>query len=83
MENLNNKIIDLETEIDKLKDLLLDATTELNYSKQNELIEFIRTLYISIKEELNNKESVLNKNDVLNNLKKSLEIFAKDNYLKL
>ena len=41
MEECEKKIDRLEKENDKLKDSLLELTTHINYSKENELLDFI------------------------------------------
>jgi len=74
----------LEKEIDVLKDKLLDVTMEVNYSKQNELMEFLRELYCNVKEELNPKtKSNTTKDEMLFSLKKFIEEFAKNNKIRL
>jgi hypothetical protein len=74
----------LKNEIDDLKDKLLDVTMEVNYSKQNELMEFLRELYCNVKEELNPKtKSNTTKDEMLFSLKKFIEEFAKNNKIRL
>jgi predicted RNase H-like nuclease (RuvC/YqgF family) len=74
----------LKNEIDDLKDRLVDVLMEVNYSKQNELIEFLRELYGNVKEELNSKtKSNTTKDEMLFSLKKFIEEFAKNNKIRL
>jgi len=74
----------LKNEIDDLKDRLVDVLMEVNYSKQNELIEFLRELYGNVKEELNSKTKTnTTKDEMLFSLKKFIEEFAKNNKLRL
>lgn len=83
IEFFENKILELEKENDKLKDSLLDATTQLNYSKENELLEFIRTLYREINEEIEEKEKQIDRENLLKNIKTYLQEFAKNNKINL
>jgi len=83
IEYYKNKTNELENENDRLKDSLLDATTKLNHSKENELLEFIRTLYREINEEIDEKENPIGREDLLNNIKSYLQQFAKDNKISL
>jgi gas vesicle protein len=76
-------IEELQNQIDRLKDSNLDLLTHINYCKQTELIELLRELLTSINTELKNNESELTKEDVLNNLKKYIKQFAKDNRLNI
>jgi small-conductance mechanosensitive channel len=82
--NNNNKTIEqLEKEIDDLSTKLIDLTFELNYNKEKELLELVREIYKSINEELVCKESRLTKKQILMNIKRYLEEFAKNTKLKL
>jgi hypothetical protein len=83
IEIYKNRILELEKENDKLKDNLLDATTQLNYSKENELLDFIKTLYREICEEINEKESPISREKLLKNIKIYLKEFAKNNKINL
>lgn len=65
-----------------LKDQIADLLWELNYNKQTELIEFLRTLYRNVQEELNSKSS-LTKKQILVSLKKEIEEFTKYNKINL
>jgi hypothetical protein len=82
--DLNKRIEILETENENLKTKLIDLTFELNYNKQTELIEFLRKIYDSIKEEMKLKDnSKLTKKEVLFSLKKYIEEFGKNNKIQL
>lgn len=74
-------IKELKDENEELKSRLIDLTFELNYNKQDELIEFIREIYSSVKIELN--DTTLSKREILFSLKKYIEEFAKDNKINL
>jgi len=77
------KINKLEEENEDLKSKLIDLTFEMNYNKEKELLEVVRNLYREIKDELIDKEIKLTKKQVLTNIKKYLEEFAKNNKIKL
>ena len=76
-------IEELIKENDSLKDKLTDLLFEMNYNKQTELIEFLREIYSSVKDELSDKKSKLSKKDVLYSLKKYIEEFSKNNNILL
>jgi len=82
-KDLQIRIDFLEKENDKLKDNLLDLTTQLNYSIEQELAELVRNIYESINIEPKNKENQLTREKILTNLKKYLENFSKDYKFKL
>jgi hypothetical protein len=82
-EERNSRIEKLEKENDDLTTKLIDLTFELNYNKEKELLELVRELYKNICEELVYKESKLTKKQILMNIKKYLEEFAKNTKLKL
>lgn len=75
----NSKIKELEEKIDELESQLIDLTFTLNYNKEKELLEFVRDLYAS----LQNVDEKLSKEDIVKNLKKYIQNFAKDNRLML
>ena len=77
------RIVCLESEIEDLKTKLMDLTTELNYNKEKELIELVRTLYREINDEISDKQSKLTKKEILINIKKYFDEFAKYNKIKL
>jgi len=80
---IDKTIEQLEKEIDDLSTKLIDLTFELNYNKEKELLELVREIYKSINEELVCKESRLTKKQILMNIKRYLEEFAKNTKLKL
>jgi predicted transcriptional regulator len=73
----------LKEENEDLKTKLIDLAFEMNYNKQNELIEFLREIYDSVKSEISDEHSLLSKRDVLFSLQKYIEEFAKDNHIAL
>ena len=73
------RIEELEQKIDQLESELIDLTFTLNYNKQDELLEFVRDLFIS----LQNVDEKLSKEEIVENLKKYIQNFAKDNHLQL
>lgn len=80
----NGIIAKYKQENEDLKSKLVDLTFEMNYNKQTELIEFLRELYKSIKDEINlNSKSKLTKGQILFSLKKYIEEFAKNNKIQL
>lgn len=90
MDSDKDKIIEkLEDEIDDLKSELFDFKLKQQYSKENELKEFILELYNSVDDELNKKDSKhyvdeydkLTKEDLLKNLKSYIEEFMRNNKL--
>lgn len=83
MEDYEKKIERMEKEIDELKDGLLDITYRLNHSKENELLDFVRTLYREVSEEYKEKKDRISRERILSNLKKYIENFAKDNRIEL
>lgn len=78
--NDEEKILKLETENEKLKEQLIDLLFEANYNKQTELIEFIRNLYESTSDKNIKK---ISKQEILMNLKHSIEEFARINKINL
>jgi len=83
IEMYKNKIVELKKENDKLSDELLIVKSALKFSKENVLLDFIRTLYREINEEINEKESPIGREKLLRNIKSYLQKFAKDNKLSL
>jgi hypothetical protein len=71
------KIASLEKENDKLKDMLLDATMELNFSKEKELLLMVRNLKVEIYKEIKENNSTT-KEEHLNNIKIYINNFAKE-----
>ena len=74
-----NEIERLREENDKLKDEIIELTYHLQRKKDVEAIEFIRELYHSLKE----VDKKLTKEEIIENLKKYIQVFAKDNYIML
>lgn len=79
IKDLVDKVGDLEDENEKIKTKLIDLTFKENYSKETELMEFVRELY----ESLNDVDKSLTKDSIVNNLKTYIEKFARDNKLML
>lgn len=77
-----DEIESLKMENDSLKDRLSDLAWELNYNKQTELLEFLRTLYKDVSDELKTP-SKHTKKEVLFSLKKEIQEFAKYNKIML
>jgi predicted RNase H-like nuclease (RuvC/YqgF family) len=69
----------LKEENEELKSKLIDLLFEQNYSIEKELAEFVRSLY----ESTLNVDKKLTKENIIKNLKKSIEQFAKDYKFKL
>ena len=80
-DELKDEIDELKKKNEKLENELLDLSFICNYSKETELLEFVRELKESVDREINDKESKLTKEDLLKNLKKHIENFAE--YTKL
>ena len=80
-DKLKDEIDNLKEENEKLKNELLELSFTINYSKETELLEFVRELKESVINELNDKDSKLTKEDMLVNLKKHIDSFAE--YTKL
>jgi len=76
----NNK---LKSANEDLKSKLIDLTFEMNYNKQTELIEFLREIYYSIKEEMKDGLFKSNREEILFSLKKNIEEFVKNNNILL
>ena len=82
-EETKRRILSLEQENDRLTDELIDLKFKVKQSKENELLDFIRTLYREVKDELECKDSKLTKRQILTNISSYLKKFAKDNHLPL
>jgi len=84
MDELLQIIERLKEENEELKSKLIDLTFEMNYNKEVELIEFLRSIYSSIEQEMNfNTRSKLSKSQMLYSLKNNIEEFAKNNKIAL
>jgi len=77
--NEQEKIEKLEKQVDDLTTRLIDLTFEMNYNKETELLEFVRELFVS----LQNVGEKLSKEEIIENLKNYIQVFAKDNNLQL
>lgn len=75
------RIQELEDELEDIKSKLLDLSFQVNYSKERELLEFVRDLYTSLKDSEANKD--LSSEDLIKNLKTYIEEFARNNRLML
>lgn len=72
-----DKILELEKEIDELKDELVDLRFTIKNNKEKELLEFFRELYDNI---FNDKEiRKLSKKEIVENLKEYMQNFKKEN----
>ena len=77
--NSEEKINELKKQVDDLTTRIIDLTFEMNYNKETELLEFVRELFVS----LQNVDEKLNKEEIIENLKKYIRRFAKDNKIQL
>jgi gas vesicle protein len=82
-DKLKDDIDELREENEKLKNELLELSYTSNFSKETELLEFVKELKESVIRELNDKDSKLTKEDLLNNLKKHISNFAEYTKLKI
>lgn len=74
-----NDIDKLHEKIDELSDELIDLTFQVKNSKETELLEFVRDLFLS----LQNVDEKLSKEEIVENLKNYINEFAKNNKLRL
>ena len=70
----------LQKELEETKSKLIDLMFEMNYNKQTELIEFVRSLYESTFDKNVKKFS---KSEILLNLRESIEEFARNNNINI
>lgn len=77
MENNDSYIISLEEKIELLTDENLQLKDKIRFSKEDELLEFIKTFYDSVIDEIDHVESKLTKDDILKNMKLFIEDFAR------
>ncbi len=77
MENNDSYIISLEEKIELLTDENLQLKDKIRFSKENELLEFIKTFYDSVIDEIDHVKSKLTKDDILKNMKLFIEDFAR------
>lgn len=77
MENNESYILSLEDKIESLTDENLQLKDKIRFSKEDELLEFIKTFYDSVIDEIDYVESKLTKDDILKNMKLHIEDFAR------
>lgn len=77
MENNESYILSLEDKIESLTDENLQLKDKIRFSKEDELLEFIKTFYDSVIDEIDHVESKLTKDDILKNMKLHIEDFAR------
>jgi len=80
LEVENNR---LEAENDQLRNELYELKRKLNYSKENELLEFLRNLYEGVKIAIEGNEDSIRIDVIFKNLKLNIEDFAKVNKIKI
>jgi ribosomal protein L29 len=72
-----DKILELQKEVDELKDEIVELKYIVNNNKEKLLLEFFRELYENI---FNDKEiRKLSKKEIVENLKEYMQIFKKEN----
>ena len=82
------RIAELEKQVDDLTSRIIDLTFEANYNKQDVLLEFVRELYGSLINAYANPDAEiwyekLGKEEIIENLKKYIQKFARDNNIQL
>lgn len=75
MENNEPYILSLEDKIESLTDKNLQLKDKIRFSKEDELLEFIKTFYDSVIDEIDYVESKLTKKEMLDSMKKILKNF--------
>jgi hypothetical protein len=65
--------------ISEKDDIIHELTYKLNSSKEVVLLDFLESLSFSINDELGNHYSELSKQDILENLRKYIADFKRDN----
>lgn len=65
--------------ISEKDDIIHELTYKLNSSKEVVLLDFLESLSFSINDELDNPYSELSKQDILENLRKYIADFKRDN----
>lgn len=73
MENNESYILSLEDKIESLTDKNLQLKDKIRFSKEDELLEFIKTFYDSVIDEIDYVESKLTKKEMLDSMKKILK----------
>ena len=77
MENNESYILSLEDKIESLTDENLQLKDKIRFSKEDELLEFIKTLYDSVIDEIDYVESKLTKKEMLDSMKNNIEEFSR------
>jgi tRNA A37 threonylcarbamoyladenosine dehydratase len=77
MENKESYILSLEDKIESLIDENLQLKDKIRFSKEDELLEFIKTFYDSVIDEIDYVESKLTKKEMLDSMKKNIEEFSR------
>lgn len=70
---------DIEQENEELKEQLIDLQFELNYNKQDKLLEFLRELYDSLDVDRLKEYS---KEEIIRNLKDYIDEFVRNNKIR-
>lgn len=73
------QIIALENRIEALEEKLIELKQERDKSKETELLEFLHELYLSLR----TIDEKLGKEEIIENLKKYIEDFARNNRIGL
>lgn len=73
------QIITLENRIEVLEEKLIELKQERDKSKETELLEFLHELYLSLR----TIDEKLGKEEIIENLKKYIEDFARNNRIGL
>lgn len=77
MENNESYILSLEDKIESLTDENLQLKDKIRFLKEDELLEFIKTFYDSVIDEIDYVESKLTKKEMLDSMKKNIEEFSR------
>lgn len=77
MENNESYILSLEDKIESLTDKNLQLKDKIRFSKEDELLEFIKTFYDSVIDEIDYVESKLTKKRNVRFNEKNIEEFSR------
>ena len=77
MENNESYILSLEDKIESLTDENLQLKDKIRFSKEDELLEFVKTFYDSVIDEIDYVESKLTKKEMLDSMKNNIEEFSR------
>lgn len=77
MENKESYILLLEDKIESLTDENLQLKDKIRFSKEDELLEFVKTFYDSVIDEIDYVESKLTKKRNVRFNKKNIEEFSR------